>query len=58
MFLFERDNKIISQCLFSAVNTWGLGQLFWLDLISKYLIVLIVCNWYAYVENTYVEIKC
>ena len=23
MFLFERDNKIISQCLFSAVNTRG-----------------------------------
>ena len=26
----------------------GLGQLFWLDLINKYLIVSIIRNWFAY----------
>ena len=27
MFLFEMDNLIISQCLFSVVNTGGLGAI-------------------------------
>ena len=44
MFLFERYNKIISHCLFSVLNT------------HKFLIVLIVRNWYAYLsENAYVD---
>ena len=27
MFLFVRDNKIINQCLFSVMNTRGLGAI-------------------------------
>ena len=42
MFLFERDNKIISQCLFSVTNTRGLWAII---LIRSQTVILTRLKW-------------